>query len=98
MEGRTSARAGAGLVGGGELAGLHRTTHWSRTPLGALHERPQSLPTAVSVAEHARSMGQGLRECWAPARGVVTRHGGRIGAAAAVGRGAAYFITPGRKR
>jgi PAS domain S-box-containing protein len=37
------------LSGGGEMAALIRTIDWSKTPLGPLHEWPQSLRTTVSL-------------------------------------------------
>jgi PAS domain S-box-containing protein len=37
------------LSGGGEMAALIRTIDWSQTPLGPLHEWPQSLRTSVSL-------------------------------------------------
>jgi PAS domain S-box-containing protein len=37
------------LAGGGEMAALIRTIDWSKTPLGPLHDWPQSLRTSVSL-------------------------------------------------
>ena len=37
------------LSGGGEMAALIRTIDWSKTPLGPLHDWPQSLRTSVSL-------------------------------------------------
>ena len=37
------------LVGGGEMGRLIRSLDWSRTPLGAIEEWPQSLRTTVSL-------------------------------------------------
>src|SRR6185503_5913481 len=37
------------LVGGGEMGALIRAHDWSRTPLGAIEDWPQSLRSAVSI-------------------------------------------------
>jgi PAS domain S-box-containing protein len=37
------------LSGGGDMAALIRTIDWSQTPLGPLHDWPQSLRTSVSL-------------------------------------------------
>jgi len=37
------------LSGGGEMAALIRTIDWAQTPLGPLHDWPQSLRTSVSL-------------------------------------------------
>jgi PAS domain S-box-containing protein len=37
------------LSGGGEMAALIRTIDWAKTPLGPLHDWPQSLRTSVSL-------------------------------------------------
>jgi signal transduction histidine kinase len=42
------------FAGTGEMAGLIRTTDWSKTPLGPIESWPQSLRTAVSICLGSR--------------------------------------------
>jgi signal transduction histidine kinase/CheY-like chemotaxis protein len=42
------------LTGGGEMGGLIRGHDWARTPLGPLHEWPQSLRTVVRLMLNTR--------------------------------------------
>ena len=42
------------LTGEGQMAELIRRYDWAQTPLGPLHQWPQSLRTAVSICLHSR--------------------------------------------
>jgi PAS domain S-box-containing protein len=42
------------IVGGGETGALMRTIDWSQTPLGPVHDWPQSFRTALSIAMSSR--------------------------------------------